>query len=402
MHEATKLRILFTGYAAVHFICFRPLYDRLATIPGVEIYVSGGLRTKTKNDIHYDEQAMYTPFNLPAENILSVEEIRDRDFDMVFAGNTKMILPRSASIKVQIFHGVSFRNKAIRPQNMNWDYYFMIGPYMRRRFAETGLIPADDPRAVPIGFMKADSLVDGSLSRTNLLKQFGFSGNRPVVLYAPTGAKRNSLEIMGEDVIANIAASAQFDLLIKPHDHPRNAGIDWFEKLAGFEDAHCKLVREPDVIPLLHLSDLLISDASSVANEYTLLDRPIVYLDTPELIAKAGVAENSMLDLVTWGRKGGLVARNSDEVVAAVCRSLDQPKSGSPVRKAIAQDLFYNPGQATDMAVKWIYEEIIGKSWSQFAGQATNEGSDIIVPDGEVTPPAQIGCGDGSQVVSGG
>lgn len=361
MQDASTIKILFTGYAAVHFVCFRPLYERLAVIPGVEIFVSGGLRTKTKTETFYDEQAMYRPFNLPAENILSVEEIRERDFDIVFAGNTKMILPRSAEIKVQIFHGVSYRNKAIRPQNMNWDYYFVIGPYMRRRFSETGLIAEGDPRAIPVGFMKTDPLLNGDLDRSALLEQYGLSGERPVLLYAPTGAKRNSLEIMGEEVIANIAASDQYDLLIKPHDHPRNTKIDWFEKLAGLENAHCKLVHEPDVIRLLFLSDLLISDASSVANEYTLLDRPIVYLDTPELIAQAEVADNSMLDLNTWGRKGGLVVRQAEDVVATLDRSLERPEAGSPVRQAIAQDLFYNPGHATDAAMAWLTDNLLNQ-----------------------------------------
>lgn len=362
MQEASALKVLFTGYAAVHFVCFRPLYERLTAVPGVEVFVSGGLRTKTETETLYDEQAMYRPFDLPAENILSVEEIRERDFDIVFAGNTKMILPRTASIKVQIFHGVSYRNKAIRPDNMNWDYYFIIGPYMRRRFAETGLIAEGDPRAIPVGFMKTDSLLNGDLDRVALLDQYGLSGDRPVLLYAPTGAKRNSLEIMGEEVIAKIAASDRFDLLIKPHDHPRNTDIDWFEKLAGLGGVHCRLVREPDVIRLLAMSDLLISDASSVANEYTLLDRPIVYLDTPELIAQAGDADNSMLDLNTWGRKGGLVVRQAEDVVAALDRSLERPEAGSPVRQAIAQDLFYNPGHATDAAMAWLDEHLLGQA----------------------------------------
>ena len=35
-------RILFTGYAPVHFVCFRPVYERLRRVPGVQVFVSGG------------------------------------------------------------------------------------------------------------------------------------------------------------------------------------------------------------------------------------------------------------------------------------------------------------------------------------------------------------------------
>jgi len=133
-------RILFTGYAPVHFYCFQPLYERL-TAAGMSVSVSGGLRTKANGTTHYDEAALYGPLGLPAGAVLPVEELGEHDFDLVFAANTKMILPRSAGARIQIFHGISFRNKAIRPQNASADYYFVVGPYMRRRFAETGLIP---------------------------------------------------------------------------------------------------------------------------------------------------------------------------------------------------------------------------------------------------------------------
>ena len=40
------VRILFSGYAPVHFLCFKPLYDRLREIPGTEIELSGGMRSE--------------------------------------------------------------------------------------------------------------------------------------------------------------------------------------------------------------------------------------------------------------------------------------------------------------------------------------------------------------------
>ncbi len=355
-----RLRVLFTGYAHVHFICFKPLFDRLKNFPGVEVSVSGGLRTKTAEGYLYDEQGMYGPFALE-DYILPVDEIRERDFDVVFAGNTKMILPRSASKRIQIFHGLSYRNKAIRPDNMSWDHYFIIGPYMRRRFAAAGLLAEGDERAVPIGFMKTDRLLNGELDRAGLWHKFGLDGERPIILYAPTGAKKNSLELMGEEVIAQLSACDKYDLLIKPHDHPKNRAVNWFERLARFESPHCRLVREPDVIEPLYVADVLITDASSVASEFSLLDRPMVFLDTPELIADALAAEHSMTDLETWGRNGGLVVKQPGEVTGAIEYCLHHPREGSDVRRAMAKDLFYNPGTATDAAMTWLMEHVLDR-----------------------------------------
>lgn len=59
------IKLLFSGYAPVHFICFRPLYKRLSSLPGVQVFVSGGERTKTGAGYEYDEKAMYRSFDLP-------------------------------------------------------------------------------------------------------------------------------------------------------------------------------------------------------------------------------------------------------------------------------------------------------------------------------------------------
>ena len=239
------------------------------------------------------------------------------------------------------------------------DHYFVVGPYMRRRFAEAGLMADDDGRAVMIGFMKTDALLNGSLDRSRLLQQAGFAGDRPVILYAPTGAKRNSLETMGEEVIARLVEDDRFDLLVKPHDHPKNRGTDWFQRLSRFEGAHCKLVRDLDVVPLLYLADLLISDASSVSNEYALLDRPMVFLDVPKLLARARKRAGSMLDLDTWGRKGGVIVEDPEQVVDAVDEGLQRPKSRSDVRRQTRDNLFYNPGCATAAAMSWLGENLL-------------------------------------------
>ena len=358
MENNGRLKVLFTGHAPVHFLCFYPLYEQLRRLPGVELFVSGGLELETDAGVEYDTEALYLPFGLPEERMMSVAEIRQREFDVFFAANTNPILPQRAGIKIQIFHGISFRNRAVRLQNMGKDFYFMTGPYMNQRFIEAGLFEEDDRRAVPIGFMKTDRLLNGGLNRSELLTRHGFDGSRPLLLYAPTGEKYNSLEIMGEEVVERLIGTGKYDLVIKPHDHPKK-DIDWFGRLERFEGDHCRVAREFDIVPLLHLADLLISDASSVSNEYSLLDRPMVFLDAPKLLRKARLKKGSSLDLDTWGRKCGLVVSKAEDVEEAVETSLRNPKMHSAIRRAMAKDLFYNPGKATDAAMAWLGEHVL-------------------------------------------
>lgn len=351
------LRILFTGYAPVHFLSFRPIYEQLSGEVGVDVKLSGGIRTKTPSETRYDASALYDPFGVARDRILTVAEIQEMDFDLLFVANTKPIEPRSVGERIQLFHGISFRNKAVRKTGVPPDHFFMVGPYMLRAFKFRKLLQSDDTRVVKIGFPKTDPLLDGSLDKNEILNHFGFGGYRPVVAYAPTGAENNSMVDMGEEVIRRLRSSGKYDLIIKPHDHSHD-GIDWSERLAHFEDEHTRVARgDADVIPSLFLADLLITDASSVSNEYALLDRPIVFLDVPGLLLKELDNPKGLLDMGTWGTRYGLVARDPIEAMDAVAESFKAPNRQAAVRRKMVRDLFYNPGTATDAALSWLYDQ---------------------------------------------
>jgi CDP-Glycerol:Poly(glycerophosphate) glycerophosphotransferase len=353
------VRILFTGYATVHFLCFRPLYEQLVRIPGVEVQLSGGTRSKTPYAIGgylYDHEPMYRHFDFPEGTVLPVADLAKADYDVLFAANTRRIEPRRVGTRIQIFHGMSFRNRAIRPETFGADHYFLLGPYMKRGFEDAGILSPGDPRAVEIGFPKTDPLVNGSLDRQSILRQHGVTGERPVVLYAPTGERHNSMETVGEDLLAKLNALDRYDLLVKPHDHP-HASTDWWRRLAPMENEHLRLVHEPDVIRTLSIADLLVTDASSVANEYALLDRPIVFIDVPELLQLTR-KKGARLDLETWGRKGGTVVPDVSSAVEAVAAGLAAPHEHSDVRRALVQDLFFNRGYATQAAMGWLKDEL--------------------------------------------
>ncbi len=364
-----KIRVLFTGYAHVHFACFRPLHAALAKRPDVDLFVSGGLRTaivpeaeSEENDkqFSYDADAMYRPFGIPAHRILPVPRIKQEDFDVVFAGNTKIIRPRASRVAIQIFHGISFRNKAVRSAQSG-DFFMLVGPYMRRRFVDAGILQHDDPRAIDVGFPKTDPLRDGSLERATLLREHGLSGERPVVLYAPTGQRGNSMERFGLDVVRALEADGRFDVIVKLHDHPKDTSTDWGAELRALGTQRVRVTDAVDVIPLLGLADLLVTDASSVSSEFALTGRPVVFLDVPELIANAARAAESALDLDTWGRRGGVIASGPDDVVEAIAHSLAHPEERREVREAMARDLFFHPGAATRAALSWLDETSFGQ-----------------------------------------
>jgi len=352
-------RVLFSGYAPVHYLCFRPLLPFLRSELGAEIHLTGGLRSRESKEApyDYDPQGLYDSFAETEGQVRSLAQVAGQSYDLSFTSSTNRITEESTDCSVQIFHGVSFRNRAIRPENMGWDYYFIIGPYMRRRFESAGFIEADDPRALSIGFMKTDAFFDTANGQADAQQALGFDGSRPVLLLAPTGQRYNAMETMGLEVVQQLVATDRYDLLIKLHDHPKK-NIDWKTELAPFLSPHCVLTEDPDVARCQQAADVLITDASSVSIEYTLLDRPIIYLDVPKLIANAAKREDSMLDLATWGRRTGRLVSHISELLPSVREAIESPALFSEIRQQAARDVFYNPGKATETAAAWIRERL--------------------------------------------
>lgn len=323
----------------------------------VEVYLSGGREGLEADEKPLSAEDLYKPFRIAPGTILDLGEMRRRSFDMVFCAHVSGYFPKRDRARIQLFHGVSFRNMAVRRDVLAYDHLFIVGPYMQRLFTSNQLVRAGDPRLIPIGFPKLDGLVDGTLDRRRVFGRLGLSGRRPVVLYAPTGQPDNSLEFMGEAVIERLRRTRKYDVLVKLHDHPRDRSTDWPARLRPLLDVHTRIVRDYDVVPSLFVSDVLVTDASSVSNEYSLLDRPVVFIDVPRML-EAMRRKGVPLDLDTWGRKGGVTVRWPDEAVDAVAWSLEHPRHGSAVRRAMARDLFYNPGRATDVAVAWVRERL--------------------------------------------
>ena len=71
-------------------------------------------------------------------------------------------------------------------------------------------------------------------------------------------------------------------------------------------------------------------------------------MTTPKISLRNVVKRGAPLDLTTYGRKIGLLAKTPDEVSAAVRRALDDPQGQSATRRAMARDVFHAPGGSAE------------------------------------------------------
>jgi CDP-glycerol glycerophosphotransferase (TagB/SpsB family) len=233
----------------------------------------------------------------------------------------------------------------------------------RRRlanFIKAGAIDADSPAIRLVGMPKVDCLVDGSLRRDSVLRSLALDPSRTTVLYAPTWSPASSLNTMGEKLIEQLLA-LPINLIVKLHDRSRDlrprysGGIDWMARLRPMlSRPHAHLADSSDICPLLAASDVMVTDHSSCGFEYLLLDRPIVRIHVPELLELANVHRDYVQLLSEVSESTHEIA----DTMAAVERTIADPNSRSATRRAVADDLFHQPGTATARCAAALYEAI--------------------------------------------
>ena len=109
----------------------------------------------------------------------------------------------------------------------------------------------------------------------------------------------------------------------------------------------------------------MVTDLSSVALEFIMLDKPVIYLDCPEFFEKtlqktySGFGDTTA-DYVrnnpkaNAGRHVGNVIAGPDKLEDAITRCLENPGELSKKRKEFSKQLSYNPGNASGAAAEKI------------------------------------------------
>jgi CDP-glycerol glycerophosphotransferase (TagB/SpsB family) len=351
-----RRRILINAGLPMEFSMIAPIHRRLSQDPRVEFFFTSSVHPDNIRRIFADAG--------DGIRIISPARAALMKFDAYLAADFIWAkLPRGTR-RIQTFHGVAgkYSNLYDRPDHSlrEWDRLFFINKRRLNNFVSAGAIDADSPAICLIGMPKADCLVDGSLQRDDILRSLAIDPSRRTVLYAPTWTPYASLNAMGEELIEELGR-AGFCVIVKLHDNSRDAdprnsgGINWVERLTPILRKHeGHLAARGTIAPYLVAADVMISDHSSAGFEYLLLDRPLIRIEMPELIARTNIPPD-YVDLLV---KASTTVRNTAETLKGVESAYADPAQLSMQRKAVADDLFYKPGTATTRALAELYKVI--------------------------------------------
>ncbi|MBI4880276.1 MAG: CDP-glycerol glycerophosphotransferase family protein [Planctomycetes bacterium] len=352
-------KILFYAESPVKYAMFRPIQRLMAEDARIQFFFAGRLRGGVSSRRMAATLGVEgaRPIRRGLSALCAFDLFVTADYD-IWGAYEKSGLPIGRTPRVQIFHGASVRNGAVQPKMARYHHLFVIGPYMYRAFVANGYFADGEARLAKVGMPKTDRLLDGSLDAGAIRAALRLDPARPTVMLAPTWLRDSPMNEYGMELIEQLAAGP-WNVIIKLHDKffdPRFNIADWRSRLAGCaRRANCRVASdEYDAVPLLYVSDVLISDVSSIANEFALLDRPLVFLRVPE---REALAERfPRVDLETWGQRAGEVVSSAAACVAAVERALSDPAARGDIRRALAADIFYNPGSAAPAAARRLYQ----------------------------------------------
>lgn len=352
--EPDVRRVLVYVRAPMNFVVMEPVYKRMAVDPRVKFYFTTSPGASRESEVYAEADSGVTVIDAAAAKWMKFDACLAADFIW-------MSLPRGTR-RVQMFHGVAgkYANVYDTPEQSarSWDRLFFINRRRLQNFVKVGAIDADSPNARLVGMPKVDCLVDGSLSRAAVLEKLGIDPARKVVLYAPTWSAYSSLVSIGQEVVKRLIA-AGYAVIVKLHDrshdpeHAHSGGVNWIARLDPMlRDSGGHLATGSNSCPYLMAADVMVTDHSSIGFEYLLLDRPVVRIEVPRLLAEANVNP----EYVTLLANVSLTVRTANETVKAVDRSLSDPATKSEARRSVAADLFHSPGTATALAVNELYE----------------------------------------------
>ena len=237
--------------------------------------ISSELKNKGYDILWYVDQTILKDFPYKSDpHCTSIKELKSFDSDAIFVcGNA--VPHYLKGVKAQVFHGLAGEKKGHFRIRSYFDLYLTQGPYFTKVFLENKKIHKDF-EVIETGWSRIDNLfkTKSGLNKKKklLLKKFN---KQKILLYAPTfSPKLTSASYLKKEIIS-ISDKTSYLLLIKFHPLMSDSLKKEYENIAK-ENTNILIYNDNDISDLLKISDLLISDTSSVIYEFSLLNKPVI------------------------------------------------------------------------------------------------------------------------------
>lgn len=220
--------------------------------------------------------------NTPNVIIRDIRKKLDLNGVIVSCSNTTINNNQDISISIFIGHGAGDKKYGGSAHDLEtYDYHFISGEKHLHKLRDVGInIP--DEKLIKIGYPKFDEYLN--INKDQYLKFLGIKDKtRKNILYAPTWKWGDgTLRKFGKKFCKEI--SREHNLIIRPHfeDRGYNIRLKLWAKLNGLKHVYfsnpAQIIKN-NTMNDFAISDLMISDTSSINYEYLITRKPIIIVD---------------------------------------------------------------------------------------------------------------------------
>lgn len=233
----------------------------------------------------------------------------------------------------------------------SFDYFFLPGPKMAEKLRDVGKeIPEE--RLIKIGNMRFDAVVNNTIDTEKVYKRLGIKDrSRKTVLYAPTWRFGNgTYKQYAAKFVQEI--TTEYNLIIRPHYHDwkRTHSLRLMTALKGIK--HCYFSDSSDLIRSdtmddFVVSDILISDTSSVLYEYLITGKPIIVCDTGYSKLHNMPDELNIMNYVH-------LYHGTEKINDMIGTALATQKYQQDYKEMLPRVFYFNDGKSTQRAIDFL------------------------------------------------
>ena len=169
---------------------------------------------------------------------------------------------------VMVFHAMEFKGYFAIKRDWNtcekFDLCLMYGDRIVKEFADNGW----NPKYEIIGYPRFDNIYQ--------IKPF-FDNDRKTILVAPTWSDESLLHKFTDAVIE---LTKKYNVIVKPHSHSvlmwRDNNEVNLRKLYKARSNNMIMLDHPDILPVMAVVDMMITDYSGCSAEFMNFDKPLV------------------------------------------------------------------------------------------------------------------------------
>tara|TARA_B100001094_G_scaffold67939_1_gene64218 strand:- start:939 stop:1850 length:912 start_codon:yes stop_codon:yes gene_type:complete len=279
----------------------------------------------------------------------------DRDLDLkgVIISGTNSVLHTDKTQCKSIFigHGTGDKKYGGSFNSLEtYDYHFISGPKHLNKIKDVG-IEIPEEKLIKIGYPKFDDYVNQKVDKKEYYNYLGMKDRtRKNILYAPTWEWGDgTLHKYGKKFCQEI--SKDFNLIIRPHYHDRKhiRKMKSWAKKNGLEHIYFSNpanIINSNSINDFFISDLMISDTSSILYEYLVTKKPII------------IANNNYQDLHNMPDEMNVlkIAKryDGDDILSLINDSLNED-SISNYEQLLNNCFYFNDGKSSERAADFIF-----------------------------------------------